>query len=646
LTATTGFKRLGFVLLAVIAAAAGVLTAAGYLISADVVRQQAMSEIRAVTGLNPILRGEATVSLFPSGSVSFADVVLGDAKRPALTAERLTARLRFFPLLIGRVEIADVALERPIIAIDLEANGQSNWSGLIEALARSQKPTQRLKAFSEMRIDNGTVVLRDPGGKIDETLRNVDFSLAWPSISKSFGATGRFVWHDEPVDTSITLADFPAALAGNRTGLKLRLAGAPMKAAFEGSISVRPTLKVEGTVAADAASLRDALIWTGQQPLPGGGFGRFAIKAQTNVVGGNIGLSSVNVELDGNSAEGVLTFATDGRKTLQGTLATDTLDLSPYVSTIRLLTTNQREWNSARITLEGLSGIDFDLRLSAANVIMSNAKIGRTAIGANLRGGHLVVTIGEAQAYGGVIKGSLALAIFDAGVDVKSQLQFTDVDLESCLGQLFGLRRLEGKGNISLAAEGTGESVLAVTRTLNGTAGLTGADGALAGLNVEQLLRRLERRPLSGGGEFRSGRTPYDKITVALKITQGTVTVEDVKIESSALRLALAGSASIPARELDLKGTAALVAPAKPGAAPFELPFIVQGSWDDPIMLPDPEALIQRSGAAAPLLNAMRERRARDAVRSTIERLTGAPPSGAIPAAEQSTVPAPAQKPE
>jgi AsmA protein len=646
LTATTGFKRLGFFLLAVIAAAAGVLLTASVLISADTVRQQAMSEIRAVTGLNPILRGEATISLFPSGRVSFADVVLGDAKRPALTAERLTARLRFFPLLIGRVEIADVALERPTIAIDLEPNGQSNWSGLIEALARSQKPgAPRVAAFSEMRIVNGTVLVRNEAGKIYETLNGVEFSLAWPSISKSFGATGHFVWHDEPVDASITLADFAAALAGNRTGLKLRLAGSPMKAAFEGSISVTPTLKIEGTLAADAGSLRDALIWAGQKPLPGGGFGHFALKAQTNVVGGTIGLSSVNVELDGNTAEGVLTFATDGRKTLQGTLAADTLDLTPYVSTVRLLTTNQREWSSGPITLDGLSGIDFDLRLSAANVVMSNAKIGRTAIAANLRSGHLVVTVGEAQAYGGVIKGSLALASFDTGVDVRSQLQFTDVDLESCLGQLFGLRRLEGKGNISLAVEGTGQSVLAVTHTLNGTAGLIGQNGALAGLNVEQLLRRLERRPLSGGGEFRSGRTPYDKITVALKIIQGTVTVEDVKIEGSAVRLALAGSASIPDRELDLKGTAALAA-SKPGAAPFELPFIVQGSWDDPIMLPDPEALIRRSGAAAPLLNAVRERSARDSVRSVIERLTGAPSAGAaIPAAEQAPAPA-AQKPD
>jgi AsmA protein len=329
LTATTGFKRLGFVLLAAFVAGAGLLITASYLISADSVRAQALSEIRAVTGLNPILRGEASVSLFPSGSISFADVVLGDAKRPALLAERLTARLRFFPLLIGRVEIADVSLERPVIVIDVDANGQSNWSGLIDALARSQKPAQRLATFSEMRIENGTVVLRDPAHKMDETLRDVDFSLAWPSISKSFGASGRFVWHDEPVDTSITLADFPAALAGNRSGIKLRMASAPIKAAFEGSLSFSPTLRIEGTVAADAASLRDALIWTGQQPLPGGGFGRFSIKAQTSVAGGTIGLSGVNVELDGNTAEGVLTFATDGRKTLQGTLATETLDLTP-----------------------------------------------------------------------------------------------------------------------------------------------------------------------------------------------------------------------------------------------------------------------------------------------------------------------------
>ena len=634
------------VLLAAIAVGAGVLTTAGYLISPDTVRRQVLSEIRAVTGLNPILRGQTTVTLFPSGSVSFGDVVLGDAKKPALTAERLTARLRFFPLLVGRVEIANVSLERPTIAVELEKDGRSNWSGLIEALARSQKPNaQRAAAFSEMRIKNGTVTVRNKAKEFSETFDAVAFSLAWPSISKSFGATGHLVWHSEPLDVTATLGDFAAALAGKRTGVKLRIAGNPMKVAFEGAVSVKPSIQIEGTLAADAASLHDALVWGGQKPMPGGGFGRFAIKAETKVVGGTISLSNVNVELDGNTAEGVLTFATDGRQTLQGTLASDTLDLTPYVSTVRLLTANQREWNSGHITLDGLSGTDFDLRLSAAKVVLADAKLGRTAIGANLRNGHLTVTIGEAQAYGGVIKGSVALATFDAGVDVKSQLHFTDVDLESCLGQLFGLHRLEGTGDITFAVEGTGESVLAVTHTLNGTATLTGRSGVIAGFDVEQLLRRLERRPLSGGGDFRTGRTPYDKIAVALKIAHGKVSVEDVKMSGPAVQLALAGSASIPSRELDLTGTAALVTPPKTGAAPFALPFIVQGSWDDPIMLPDVEALIRRSGAAAPLLKAVRERSARDAARSVIDRLTGGT-SGTIPAAEQSAAPAPAQKPQ
>ncbi|KQZ02325.1 hypothetical protein ASD45_01105 [Pseudolabrys sp. Root1462] len=632
-------RRLGFVLLAIAAVAVGVLTTAGYLISPETVRSEVLSGIRSATGLDPILGGKASVTLFPKGSVSFADVVLGDPKRPALTAERLTARLRFFPLLVGRVEIADISLEKPTIAVDIDRDGGSNWSVLIAALARGQKPqaVRSVAAFSEMRVDNGTLLLRNDEGRTVETLNDVDFSLAWPSISKSLGATGHFVWHGEKLDASVTLADFAAALAGNRTGVKLRLNGAPMNAAFEGAFSFKPTLKVEGTLAADAASLRRTLTWAGHEPLPGGGFGRFAIKAQTSIVGDTISLAGVNVELDGNSAEGVLSFANEGRQTLQGTLAAETLNLSPYISTVRLLASNQRAWDESRLTPDGLNGMDFDLRVSAANVIMGSTKVGRTAIGANLHDGRLMISIGEAQAFGGVVKGSVALTNFDSGVDFRSQVQFADVDLESCLGQLFGFKRLEGKGTMSMTIDGTGDSVLALTRTVSGTASLTGRDGAISGINIEQLLKRLERRPLSGGGDFRTGSTPYDRIDVSLRTTQGTVEVQDMKVESTAVRLALAGSASIPDRELDLKGTAALVSPTRAGAPPFGLPFVVQGSWDDPIMLPDAEALIRRSGAAAPLLNAVRERSTRDTVRSAIERLTG---GSAAPAADTAAAPA------
>jgi AsmA protein len=643
-TAAVGIKRLGFVLVALAAVGIGALVILPFLMPADAVREAVKAEIRAVTGLDPVLRGGTSVSLFPSGAVSFDDVMLGDNRTgaPALTAEHVVARLRFFPFLAGRIEIADVSLVRPTIAIIFNADHSSNWSGHIETLARNLKPgPDRPASFSEIRIVDGTIILRDEAYEIVETLANVEMALAWPSISRSFAATGRFAWHDEPIDATIGLTDFVAALQGDRSGVKIRLASTPFKFAFDGYISHRPTLKMEGTLAADTASLRDALRWAGQQAPPGGGFGRFALKAQTNVVGGTIGLSGVNVELDGNAGEGVLTF--DGRQTLQGTLAAEGLDLTPYISAVRLLTGGERGWDSKPIALDGLDGVHLDLRLSAARVNIANAKLGRTAVAANLRGGNLTVAVGESQAFGGVVRGTFGLAKSPAGADFRAQLQFSNVDLEQCLGDMFGIRKLEGKGNLSFAIDSSGRSVYDLTKGLNGTAGLTSRKGAIAGFNVEQLLKRIERRPLSGGGEFRTGKTPYEMLTVNLKIVQGVANVEDVRMEGPSVGLALAGSASIPERELDLRGTASLLSISASGsnaAAPaFELPFMVQGPWDDPIILPDPESRIQRSGAAQPILDAVRNRSPRDPIRSAIERLTGTAPAEPAEAPPAATAP-------
>jgi AsmA protein len=643
-TAATGFKRLGIAIAALVLAGIGTLGAVALMISVDTVREQARAQIRNVTGLEVALRGDVAVSLFPTGSLSFTNVSLGDGTKPVIEANELRARLRFFPLFSGRIEIADVSLIGPRINVAFSPDGRSNWSGLIEVLARALGPKASRPTgaplFTEIRIIDGTIAVRDAVRGVEEMLTDVELALAWPSISRSFAATGRFSWRGEAIDTAVTLTDFAAALAGDRSGLKVRLGGAPMKLAFEGNWSARPTLKVDGVVAADATSLRDTLRWAGLKPVTGGGLGRFALKAKTAVTGGTIALSAVNVELDGNVAEGVMTFATDGRQTLQGTLAADDINLTPYVSTVRLLTANERDWNRLPITLEGLSGIDLDLRLSAANITIATAKFGRTAIAANLRGGKLAVTIGESQAFGGVLKGSLMLASSENGADFKSQLQFTDVDLETSLREIMQFRRLEGRGDVAVELDAHGNSVMALTRTVNGVATLTGRQGALVGLNVEQLLRRLERRPLSGAGDFRNGRTPFEKLTVNLKVTQGTVTVEDVRMEGSKVRLGLAGSASIPSREFDLRGVAALASTTANNTAPvFELPFVVQGPWDDPMMLPDTQALILRSPVASPLLDSVKNRNTRDTVRSAIERLTGGAISPPAPAA------APAAKP-
>jgi AsmA protein len=627
LTAATGLKRVAIAAAAMVAAAFVTLIALSFLIPAATVRDAVAKEIKAVTGLDPVLRGAVSVSLFPSGTVTFHDVLLGDDRtgERAVVADELTARLRYFPLLAGHIEIADVTLQRPTITVTFAADGGSNWSGLVATLAHALEPKQEPTAsFSEIGINDGTIVVHDAAKSYDERLENVKVQLAWPSISRSFGASGHFVWHGEPVEASLTLTDFVAALNGDHSGVKLRLAGAPLTVAFDGSASAQPTLKVVGTLGVEAPSLRDALHWTNKSKVPFGGFGRFALRAQSTFGGGVASLSNVNVELDGNAAEGVLTVSTGDGRMIQGTLAADKLDLTPYVSGFRLLAANEHNWDQLPIALDGIIDWNLDLRLSAASIKIGGAQIGRTAVAANMRDGKLGLTIGESQAFGGVVKGALGLASTSGGIDATSHVQFVDVDLESCLGQLFGLRKLAGRGNLALDVDGAGASVLDVTNGLNGTAMLAAHGGALVGINVEQLLRRLERRPLSGNGDFRSGRTPFDQLTISLKIDQGMVSVDDMHIDGPAVKLAVAGQASVPMRDLDLKGTATLISSAT--TSEFELPFVVQGRWDDPIMLPDPQILIHRSGAAAPLLDAVRGRSAGEAVHSVINKLLASPP--------------------
>jgi AsmA protein len=635
-----GMKRLGTPIAAFLGVVLIGLIATSWFLNRDALRAAVEAQIRAVTGLDLVVKGKIDVSIFPGSHVSFHDVGLkgNAAADPALSVDVLTANLRLLPLLLQRFEISDVMMLRPRIQVVRAASGESNWTPFIDTIARAMQPgADNQVSFSEIRIQDGVLSYEDATNRVSEKLDDIDLSLAWPSISRSFAATGQFDWRGERVDGSVSVSDFVAALSGELSGLKARLASAPLKLAFDGTAANRTSMMMEGTLTIDSASLRNAMRWLGQPPPGSGGFGRFALKARANVVGPSIALTNVNIELDGNVAEGVMTYASNVRQTLQATLAAGNLDFTPYLATFRVLASGARDWNRQGFELKSLTTTDLDMRLSAARVTVGTSKLGRTALGANLHGGALALSIGEAQMYGGIARGSLGITRADNTAEVKAQFQFTDVDLQSCASELFGINKLSGRGNLNVALAASGASPFGLAQSLDGTVRLTGHDGAIAGFNVEQLLRRLERRPLSGSGNFRSGSTPYDTMTIALKFAEGIATIEDVHLDGPAARLTLTGTTSVPAREYDLKGIASLN-PATSGAPGFDLPFVVQGPWDDPLIFPDPESLIRRSPASAPLLDAVKDRKTRDAVRSVLERFTGggakpaAPDAGAAPA--------------
>src|SRR5882757_9739584 len=219
MTMAQGMKRLGMPIAAVLGLALIGLFSNSWFLNRDALQRAVEAQIRAVTGLELVVNGHIDVSVFPGSYVSFHDVGLkgGVTADPALQVDVLTANLRLLPLLLRRFEIADVMMLRPHIHVVRDANGESNWTPFVETIAGTMTPgAENQVSFSEIRIQDGELNYEDATNHVSEALGDIDLSLAWPSISRSFAATGQFDWRGERVDGSVSASDFVALLSGQR----------------------------------------------------------------------------------------------------------------------------------------------------------------------------------------------------------------------------------------------------------------------------------------------------------------------------------------------------------------------------------------------------------------------------------------------
>ncbi|OYX14183.1 MAG: hypothetical protein B7Z15_04825 [Rhizobiales bacterium 32-66-8] len=378
----------------------------------------------------------------------------------------------------------------------------------------------------------------------------------------------------------------------------------------------------------EAASLRGLLEWIGVPAPTSGGFGAVSFSASMTAERSGVVLTPVKAELDGNQSEGALNIKWDGpRPAIQGTFAAERLDVTPY-GRLSFTYGPTGAWDRASLNLAGLNALDFDLRLSAGAVKADQTLFQQVATSAVLRSGKLVVAIGNAKAWGGSVRTSIAVgpAPDGPGAALRIQAECTDVALGQALDDVLGVRRLEGMGTLEVLLEGSGRSIYNIAQSLSGGVTLNGTKGYVLGIDVAQVLRRIERRPLSGGGDLRGGRTAFDSFSAQVTLERGTATLHEAVIQGKQVHLSLEGSVSVPTRDVSLKGEAVLLsAGLNTGGASggFDLPFLVQGSWDSPYVMLDPQSLIRRSGAAQPLLDAVRGNSAGEAaVRSVLDQLS------------------------
>jgi AsmA protein len=630
-------QRIAIGAVALAALCAGLFVALPYILTGERIRAEVTRSIQAVTGITPRIAGEARLTLLPRPAIRLTEVHLDDGSRHGIEIRSLQASVQFIPLLFGEVRIAALTLENPRLTIELSADGK-----LVSGLPFAARMPAEGEDVPELRVVNGNMILRVQGRDRVEFISGLQASLSWAGATLT--ATGAFSLGNRPASASLVIADTAAIANGQRSGLRFRLDAEQLRLSYEGGVTYRDGLQAEGAFSADSPSLRRALATFGIEAPSPQGFERFSAKANISLTPISLAFTNLALELDGNRANGGLTLKRDSgeRAILQGTLASESADLSRYRGIVSLLTPNGRDWSRAPIEVSALRNLELDLRLSVGKLVLGGIELTKVAATTALKDRQLTLSIGDAQFYGGTMRGSATLIATGEVPEVRVAANLANFELERGLGGMTGFRRIEGIGSLNFTISGHGRSVQEIMRALLGKIELSMKQGALNGINAELVLRRLERRPLSGTGDLRGGRTPFDRLVANMQIEKGVAKLADLDIESQILKVKLSGDALIARRQLELRGVATLNR-AQPAGTPqvaFDLPFMIQGSWDNPYLLPDPEALIRHSGAAAPLLDAVRGKAAREAMRDVIETVTGLRSIGELPANPSAQPPA------
>lgn len=570
----------------------GAAAVAPKLASDERLRAEASAVLHAATGRPATIDGDVSFSILPWPSLDIERLTIGDPAIATLNAPYVRIVLGLLPLLTGQARADRIELRDAELTITQQTPGIDALTLLVRELGTRPLDTA-------IRIIDGKVLIRRDGAN-EVLLPQANADISWRA-GRDLNFDGKVVWRGEPLDVEFGVSGLKALAEGGAGNLRVSVSGPPFDMSFDGTAKLAGGPVADGALSVSSRQLRSALSWLDVEAPTENGFGPFALRGRALLSPQNASLSDARIELDGNVSEGGFNLRMDGgRALLQGSLASGALDLTPY-GQLAISDPDSSEWSTEPIDLGKLRKVDLDLRLSANQVRAGTSQLQRMAASAVLKSGKLSLAIGEAEAWDGIFRASahIAPASNGVGADARIELSGDDVALGRALGDIFRTQRIEGPGSFRISAGGSGASIAAIVENLSGTFSLAGQQGALVGIDVPRILARLEQRPLSGAGDLRGGRTAYDQIDINATINEGIAHFNQIDIKSSKLRIALTGETSIAKRNLDFEGTAQLASTAPTVA--FDLPFVVRGLWDRPLVLPDPQALIRRSGAARPL---------------------------------------------
>jgi AsmA protein len=519
---------------------------------------QIQERVERETGYKLAINGGAKLGLWPSLNITLNDITLQHPKDRDINrhfaAASIEAEVTLASLWAGKPRITELAIIRPVANLPLRRE-------------RDREPTPPSKpaagkaseAFSieHISVSGGTIVLSNLRDRVENRIETLNADISIDSDRK-------------------------VALTGSarRNGypLKFEVKAAPPAPPIE-----RQNIPAE--IKIDAPDLLRA-------PL--------TAKAEVRLNGSVVMINGVTGALGDAAFNGWASVDLSSKPLVKLDLDFQKLAVATTPSTG---STSAQPWSSATIDVNGLNYIDLQVRVSAAELTIGNARFTPAAIDATLASGVLKAQVSNLGAYDGNANGDLTVDVTTANPAYTMRADLTGVRALPLMQGIADFDKIDGKMQTKISVRSSGTSQRAIMSNMAGTAFVVFQDGAIKGLNVAQMIRSLTASTLSGWQESEEKATDLSQLSASFKIDKGQAQTTDLNLVGPLVKMTGAGTIDLGTKQIGFRVEPKLVMTTEgqgriTDPVGLGIPVMISGPWGSPRIYPEMQGILDNPEAA------------------------------------------------
>lgn len=526
---------------------------------------QIQERVERETGYQLAINGGAKLGLWPSLNITLNDVTLQDPKdrdiNRRFAAASIEADVTLASLWAGRPHITELVIIRPVVNLPLRRER-------VREASPPSKPAagKAADAFSieHISVTGGTVVFSNVRDRVENRIETVNVDVTIDS------------------DRKVVLS---GSARRNGYPLKFEIKAAPPAPPIE-----RQNIPAE--IKIDAPDLLRA-------PL--------TAKAEARLNGSVVMINSVTGALGDAAFNGWASVDLSSKPLVKLDLDFQKLAIATTRSTGD---TSAQPWSSATIDINGLNYIDLQVRISAAELNVGDARFTPAAIDATLTSGVLKAQVSNLGAYEGNANGDLTVDVSTANPTYTMRADLTGVRALPLLQGLADFDKLDGKMQAKLSVRSSGTSQRAIMSNMAGTAFVVFQDGAIKGLNVAQMIRSLTASTLSGWQESEEKATDLSQLSASFKIDKGQAQTTDLNLVGPLVKMTGAGTIDLGTKQIGFRVEPKLVMTTEGQGRVTDpvglgIPVMIAGPWGAPRIYPEMQGILDNPDAAYAKLKEM-----------------------------------------